>query len=342
MRNNAWVALAIALGVLALSVMLHVIFITIATPDGEVIEGNLFRLEEGTNITITGSDATNTITISATGSGAAGIDVELNGTVEVTGTQVLDFLDPFNVADDGGDAQVSLPLTDDSVFVGDASSVPVATAWPDCDLKPQATIYSTGSNAIGCQFIPTSKMVDNVGSVPWTIPGWSCITISTSISAFQNDILYGLIVPPETISYTAVGMNVSLAGNAGSIARLGIYEADETASGYTPGALIVDAGTVAIDSTGVKTIAISEALERGRPYFTAFVHNATSGPSVLRCDGVETFLSPTTGRAAAAAGILFNGTLEALNIGTGVLSDPAATPDAITGVFSGTIISLSE
>ena len=342
MRNNAWVALAIVLGILALSMMLHVIFITVTTPDGEVIEGNLFRLEEGSNITITGNDATNTITISATGSAATGIDVELNGMVEVADTQVLDFLTPFNVGDDGGDAQISLPLADDSVFVGDASSVPVATAWPNCDLNFQATTYSTGSNAIGCQFIANTRITSDFGlGNTWTIPGWACEQNSTAIGFSQNDLVYGLIVPPQTTTYTAIGINVSSAGAGGTIARLGIYDSELSADGYAPGDLIVDAGTVSIASTGDKTIAISETLEGGHVYFTTIVHDAAA-VSVLLCTDTLAVNGPATSRGASlGADIrLVSGIFN--NVGTGALADPATTPDTSISAALNTIVKLSE
>ena len=343
MRNNAWVALAIALGIILLSFVVNALFITITTPDGEVIEGNLFHLEEGTNITITGSDATNTITISATGSAATGIDVELNGTVAVTGTQVLDFLDPFNVVDDGGDAQVSLPLADDSVFVGDASSVPVATAWPDCDLGFQATTYSTGSNAIGCQFIPTTYRAGNSPISTWSIPGWTCGQIAdTTVNGFQNDIIYGLIVPSATMSVTTIGINVTNAGGGGTIARLGVYEATPDALGWIPGTLVVDAGTVAIDSTGVKSIVISETLEQGRPYFTAFVHDAAA-LGVHTCNGDFIRTMPLTGWSTTdPSGSFIQATLIDRDAGTGAFSTTAPTPDESDNDTRSTIIKFEE
>ena len=49
-------------------------------------------------------------------------------------------------------------------------------------------------------------------------------------------------------------LEVTTAGVASSVARLGIYNAD---ADWQPTTLVVDAGTVAVDSTGVKTITLS-------------------------------------------------------------------------------------
>jgi hypothetical protein len=68
------------------------------------------------------------------------------------------------------------------------------------------------------------------------------------------------VIVPEALTVDRIAINVSSAAAAGNTARLGIYAngADDR-----PGALILDAGTVAIDATGVKEITISQALSAG-------------------------------------------------------------------------------
>lgn len=70
MRNNAWVALALAIGIVGLAMILRLTFVTIQTDsDGASIEGTLFNIASANNLaTITGDDSTNTITIAVTGS----------------------------------------------------------------------------------------------------------------------------------------------------------------------------------------------------------------------------------------------------------------------------------
>ena len=267
------------------------------------------------------------------------IDVLEDGSIIVNNTSTLDFQSPLNVADVAGDAEISLPLADNSVFVGDASAVPVATNWPNCDLGFQATTYSTGSNAIGCQFIPTSRLIVETGATVWSIPGYACDQAAGAADALQNDIVYALIDSAETLSYTAIGINVASAGAGGTVARLGIYEASEGVGGYQPGNLVIDAGTVAIDSTGEKTVVISETLEQGQPYFLAFVHDAAA-VSIQRCSTTGIFRAPLTGVAGAVAGSLTSSALQASNAGTGAFSDPAIAPDVRTSILNGTFVKL--
>lgn len=307
MRNNAWVALGIAFGIIVLSVALHSLFITITTPDGEVIEGNLFNLEEGANIEITGDDATNTITI--------------------TGT-----------------ATSSLPsLTDDNIWVGNSSDVATETALPDCDNRFEATTYVTVSNTIGCQSIPTTYRIINVGgNYDWEIPGYSCNDGNIAIGDIPDDVVYSLIVPSANVTYTAIGIQVLAAGSVGSIARLGIYEATETSDGWIPGALVVDAGTVSIATTGSKSIAISEALTSGQPYFLAFVHNdAASTLTVTRCLESEIVVAPQYGRATGLADGLQYAQYVAGGAGTGALADPAPSATYLIFTGEGTVVRLA-
>jgi hypothetical protein len=161
------------------------------------------------------------------------------------------------------------------------------------------------------------------------------------MASVQNDILYTLIAPPETHTFTAIGINVTSAGAGGTIARLGIYDADETADGFLPGALIVDAGTVSIASTGVKSIAISETLERGKPYFLALVHDAAA-VSMTNCNVASLGTIPLTGRGVTPA-IGLNATVPvSLNIGTGAFGDPAATADSVVALDTGSAVRLME
>ena len=70
-----------------------------------------------------------------------------------------------------------------------------------------------------------------------------------------------------------IAIEVATAGAAGEAARLGIYK---DGTNLYPGDLVVDAGTVAVDSTGIKTVTISEALTKGL-YWVAVVSDGTPG-----------------------------------------------------------------
>jgi hypothetical protein len=81
-------------------------------------------------------------------------------------------------------------------------------------------------------------------------------------------IIFSPLMAPATTSIDRIGIEVTSAGTASvSVCRLGIW-AD---SGGAPGTLVLDAGTVATDSTGLKEITISQALTLGTLYWLGVV-----------------------------------------------------------------------
>jgi hypothetical protein len=63
---------------------------------------------------------------------------------------------------------------------------------------------------------------------------------------------YQPILVEKTITVNEVMVNVSTQGGTGAMGRISIYAASQT--DYQPGALISDCGTVAVSTTGTKTI----------------------------------------------------------------------------------------
>lgn len=86
-----------------------------------------------------------------------------------------------------------------------------------------------------------------------------------------------------------------MAAGAGELARLGIYN-NQTGQDPVPGSLLIDAGTAAIDSIGVKEIAISVNLIKGL-YWLAYLANGTP---TLRISSVDSALSQVLGLPAAS------------------------------------------
>jgi hypothetical protein len=77
------------------------------------------------------------------------------------------------------------------------------------------------------------------------------------------------------ITITRIGINVNTIAPASSTCRVGVYNND--ASTCQPSTRIVDAGTMALDSTGAKSITgLSVALTKGL-YWLAYVGSANSG-----------------------------------------------------------------
>ncbi len=97
---------------------------------------------------------------------------------------------------------------------------------------------------------------------------------------------------PRRIRLDRIGVRVQTAATAGSLARLGIYNAADTT--LLPSSLVLDAGTVAIDSTGTKEITIDQYLDPGY-YWATVVPNAT-----------VTFTSPAAAAAPPLAAIFWD------------------------------------
>jgi hypothetical protein len=74
-------------------------------------------------------------------------------------------------------------------------------------------------------------------------------------------------VPPGGATVDRIACQVTVAGSAGAVVRLGIYA--NGASNDYPGSLILDAGTVDATSTGVKEITISQAIPEGLVWLCA-------------------------------------------------------------------------
>lgn len=109
------------------------------------------------------------------------------------------------------------------------------------------------------------------GTDNYNLPGIGLFQSSTEAHS-SNVLFFFPIVVSTTITLDRIASEVTGAGSGGATARLGIYEADID---WQPGDLVVDAGTIAIDTTGLKAITISEVLTEGR-YLLAYVGDATA------------------------------------------------------------------
>lgn len=110
-------------------------------------------------------------------------------------------------------------------------------------------------------------------TIYYSIPGNQAATVATS-AITANVVRYAPFLVKTPITLDQLSIEVTAAGAASTTARLGIYNAD---TDWQPTSLVVDAGTVAVDSTGVKTASISQSLSPGR-YLLAF--NSDGAPTV--------------------------------------------------------------
>lgn len=84
----------------------------------------------------------------------------------------------------------------------------------------------------------------------------------------------------NNVTLNRIGAEITAAGEAASTLRLGIY-ADNTA-GY-PGALLLDAGTIAADSATTQEITINLTLSAGLYWIGGAVQGAATTPPTVRC-----------------------------------------------------------
>ena len=138
------------------------------------------------------------------------------------------------------------------------------------------------------------------------------------------------IYVPKAITVDRIGINVSANSGAGEACRLGIYESG--ADGM-PGALLLDAGEVAVTTNGGKEITISQALSADTVYWLALFTNAAASFNIT-CKGTVNAVPYWIANLTDAAYIiqLYRDTTY------GALPDPAG---ALSGLGSGASSSLS-
>lgn len=139
-----------------------------------------------------------------------------------------------------------------------------------------------------------------------------------STTVVANRLVGTYILIPRAMTLSHLVIEVTSAATAGKIARLGIYNVGDN---LYPGSLLLDAGTVAVDSTGLKALQISggQALTKG-VYFIAVI---SDGTPTLR--NYSTAWSPIGANNTNLAGIvtsLYKGSESPT-----ALADPFPTPD---------------
>ncbi len=134
-------------------------------------------------------------------------------------------------------------------------------------------------NGVGNWAVPSTLVVPH-RSDGTNYPPANLIGAASSTLAAAADFIY--VVPfivPNTGTYTRISVHVQAAGSNNM--RLGIY----SDTNGVPNALVLDAGTVSVASTGQKNITISQSLSAG-VYWLAFL--AQSG-------GTSIFAAPAAG-----------------------------------------------
>lgn len=132
----------------------------------------------------------------------------------------------------------------------------------------------------------------------WHGPGYILEASSTAQTLVANQIYaFWLPIPEPDTAYDRIELDVQTAGTAGKLARLMVY--DDDGAGGKPGTLLLDAGTVLVDSTGSKAITINFTPPHGGVWI-AVVSDGTpnlwaSGADKIKHLGAELNTTPYRG-----------------------------------------------
>lgn len=120
--------------------------------------------------------------------------------------------------------------------------------------------------------------------------GMTTITALSTVAIAKDTMRWTPIIIPKRVTVTKMAINVTIAGDAGTVARLGIFAA--VSGSCLPGTLILDAGTVSIAGTGAVELTISQVLDPGL-YWLGINHNSTTSPTLRSC--ISTAFPPVLG-----------------------------------------------
>lgn len=95
---------------------------------------------------------------------------------------------------------------------------------------------------------------------------------ATTVAYGANSLRAMPFVVPKTITIDRIAMEITVAGSAGSLVRIGIYDS----SNALPLNLILDAGTIAGDSATFQSITINQTLVAGLYWLTWISNSATN------------------------------------------------------------------
>lgn len=124
----------------------------------------------------------------------------------------------------------------------------------------------------------------------YTVGGSGDATVALTL----NRLLFAPFRVGRTSSFDRIAVEVTVAGSAGALIRLGVYN---SAAGL-PSTVAFDAGTVASDSTGTKEITISQTLAPGAYWLAAVAQTAVC--TIRTRIGTDTVI-PLTAPAAQNA-----------------------------------------
>jgi hypothetical protein len=168
--------------------------------------------------------------------------------------------------------------TADDLEAGEYSRVPQGGSAGEVLVKQSATDWDAAWVGLPNTVDPRTSQGPAVG---WTSGYTSHFGTSTTRTVSTNRQLWLMSFPLfGTQAFTHIGVQVdSTTANAGAVGRLGIFTANLEDFRYYD--VLLDAGTVALDTSGVKEIAITQTLTPGVYYFGIMTEGLSSGSIVF-------------------------------------------------------------
>lgn len=178
-------------------------------------------------------------------SAAAGNDARIVGAVQASLLTAKGDL----VAASAPNTAARLPVgANDQVLTAD-SAAPLGAKWAAVPGDGGAAVY-------GDRYYRTGRYYNSH-------PGMTTAAVAPSL----DRVFYVPFVVGEGRTFDRIGVDITTAGAAGAVVRLGIY----TDSGVLPNALVFDAGTVDSSTAGAKVAVFGQALSAGTIYWLAAV-----------------------------------------------------------------------
>jgi hypothetical protein len=178
-----------------------------------------------------------------------------------------------NTPADGADPRTFPAIwngTADDLEAGEYSKVPSGGSAGEVLVKQSGTDFDLG---YGVRAFPYALRSEQ----------WHGAISNTTVTQAEALFVQAFYVSLAT-SFSELRIEVTSAGEAGSKARLGVYGTDANGN---PSALIVDAGTVLTDTTGIKSIVISQTLQGLVWLACGFEDASATRPTVRGTSGIQ-------------------------------------------------------
>jgi hypothetical protein len=163
--------------------------------------------------------------------------------------------------------------TADDLEAGDFSRVPTGGSAGQVLVKDSATDYDASWVGLPNTVDPRAIVTGSGWSRNYISPNGGLTTRTDTSNRLMRIWPWPLF---GTQTFTHIGINVTATTvNAGTVSRLGILKANP--ADFRTFDVVLDAGTVAIDTTGIKEISINQTLTPGVYWLGSMIEGLTSG-----------------------------------------------------------------